>query len=127
MYDAARPMTRSECAARDAADPLAPLRARFAMTPLDERGVIYLDGNSLGALPVTTAARLQRVVAEEWGVGVIRSWNDAGWIDLARRVAEKIARVIGAGSGEVVVADSTSINLYKILHAAVAVARAVDP
>ena len=97
------------------------------MTPLDERGVIYLDGNSLGALPVTTAARLQRVVAEEWGVGVIRSWNDAGWIDLAQRVAEKIARVIGAGSGEVVVADSTSINLYKILHAAVAVARAVDP
>ena len=97
------------------------------MAPLDERGVIYLDGNSLGALPVSTAARLQRVVAEEWGVGAIRSWNDAGWIDLAQRVAEKIARVIGAGSGEVVVADSTSINLYKILHAAVAVARADDP
>jgi kynureninase len=120
-------MTRSDCAARDAADPLAPLRSTFAMAPLDERGVIYLDGNSLGVLPVSTASRLQRVAAEEWGIGAVRSWNDAGWIDLAPRVAQKIAQVIGAGSGEVVVADSTSINLYKVLHAAVAIARANDP
>jgi kynureninase len=120
-------MTRSDCAARDAADPLAPLRASFAMAPLDERRVIYLDGNSLGALPIATAARLQHVVEQEWGVGVIRSWNDAGWIGLAERVAGKIARVIGAGAGEVVVADSTSVNLFKVLHAAAAIARADDP
>ena len=119
-------MTRSECAARDVADPLATLRSRFAMTPLDTRGVIYLDGNSLGALPAATVSRIEGVVADEWGIGVIRSWNDAGWIDLPDRVAEKIARIIGAGPGEVVVADSTTINLYKVLHAAMSIARADD-
>lgn len=119
-------MTRSDCEARDAADPLAPLRATFAVAPLDARGIVYLDGNSLGVLPAATAPRLQRVVAEEWGIGGIRSWNDAGWIDLSERIAGKIARVIGAGAGEVVVADSTSVNLYKVLHAAVAIARGGD-
>jgi kynureninase len=120
-------MTRSDCTARDAADPLAPLRDAFAMMPLDDRGVIYLDGNSLGALPLSTASRLQRVVVDEWGVGGIRSWNDAGWIDLADRVAGRIAHIIGAAPGEVVVADSTSINLYKALHAAMDIARDGDP
>jgi kynureninase len=97
------------------------------MAPLDDRGVIYLDGNSLGVLPRATVSRLHRVVTEEWGVGAIRSWNEAGWIDLAAGVADKIARVIGAGSGEVAVADSTSINLYKVLHAAAAIARTDSP
>jgi kynureninase len=80
--------------------------------------VIYLDGNSLGALPKTTLARLGEVVTREWGEGLIRSWNTADWIDMPRRVGDKIARVIGAKAGEVIVADSTSINLFKVLAAA---------
>jgi len=115
-------MTRDECRALDARDPLAPLRGQFDLAGADAEGVIYLDGNSLGALPATTAARVAAVVKDEWGVGLIRSWNAAGWIDLAQRIADKIATVIGANAGEVVVADSTSINLYKILSAAIAVA-----
>ena len=117
-------MTRAECLARDAADPLASLRAQFAMARADADGVIYLDGNSLGALPAATAARVAAVVADEWGVGLIRSWNNAGWIDLGQRIADKIATLIGANPGEAVVADSTSINLYKVLSAAMAMAKA---
>lgn len=117
-------MTRNECLARDAADPLAPLRAQFAIAGADAEGVIYLDGNSLGALPATTAARVATVVQDEWGVGLIRSWNQAGWIDLGQRIADKIATLIGGRPGEVVVADSTSVNLYKVLSAAIAIAKA---
>jgi kynureninase len=108
--------TAAECAARDAADPLAPLRERFALPA----GVIYLDGNSLGALPRATAERIAEVVRGEWGEGLVRSWNAAEWIDAPRRVGAKIARLIGAGADEVVVADSTSVNVYKLLHAALA-------
>ena len=86
---------RDQALARDAADPLAPLRAEFALP----EGVIYLDGNSLGALPRRTAARLSQTVAGEWGEGLIRSWNGAGWIDLAGRIGDRIARLIGAGPG----------------------------
>lgn len=117
-------MTRAECLARDAADPLAPMRAQFAMDRADAEGVIYLDGNSLGALPAATARRVAAVVEDEWGGGLIRSWNQAGWIDLGQRIASKIATLVGAGPGEVVVADSTSVNLFKVLNAAVAIARA---
>jgi len=117
-------MTRVECLARDAADPLAPMRAQFAMDRADAEGVIYLDGNSLGALPAATARRVATVVEDEWGAGLIRSWNQAGWIDLGQRIANKIATLVGAGPGEVVVADSTSVNLFKVLNAAVAIARA---
>jgi kynureninase len=113
--------TRDDCLARDAADPLAPLRAHFAMAGADQQGVIYLDGNSLGALPAATAARVAAVVQDEWGVGLIRSWNTAGWIDLGRRIGDKLGTLIGAAPGEVTVADSTSINLYKVLSAAIAV------
>ena len=74
--------TRDECVALDASDPLAPYRDEFVLPD----GVIYLDGNSLGALPVRTAAHVQRVVTDEWGQGLIRSWNDAGWIDAPQRV-----------------------------------------
>ncbi len=112
-------LTRDACAARDAADPLAPLRAQFTLPP----GVLYLDGNSLGVLPAATAERVQQVIAEEWGRGLIRSWNDAGWIDLPRRVGDKIARLVGARPGELVVADSTSVNLYKVLSAALRIAQ----
>jgi kynureninase len=67
--------SREVCAARDASDPLAPLRSLFAMAPVDAQGLIYLDGNSLGVLPVATPQRVQEVVETEWGSGLIRSWN----------------------------------------------------
>jgi len=116
-------MTRDQALALDAADALAPLRAQFKLPP----GVIYLDGNSLGALPNTAAARVQQVLADEWGKGLIRSWNSAGWITLPQRVGDKIARLVGAGAGELVVADSTSVNLFKVLAAALSIARADAP
>jgi len=85
-------------------------------------GVIYLDGNSLGALPKTTAARVAEVVTQEWGQGLIRSWNSANWFTLPQRLGDKIARLIGADAGEVVATDSTSINLYKVLSSALSIA-----
>jgi kynureninase len=106
--------TREDCAALDASDPLASLREQFDIPA----GTIYLDGNSLGVLPRAAASRVQQVVVQEWGQGLIQSWNDAGWIDQPRRVGDKIARLIGAGPGEVIAADSTSLNLYKVLNVA---------
>jgi len=99
-------------------DPLRPLRDAFDMPS----GVIYLDGNSLGALPKTTAARVAEVVTQEWGQGLIRSWNSANWFTLPQRLGDKIARLIGADAGEVVATDSTSINLYKVLSSALSIA-----
>jgi len=103
-------------AALDAADPLAFARARFT---LPER-VVYLDGNSLGALPTSTPARLADVVAREWGRDLIGSWNTAGWMDLPHRVGAQIAALIGVGADEVVAGDSTSVCLYKLAAAATA-------
>ena len=108
--------TREDCAALDAGDPLAPFRARFALP----ESVIYLDGNSLGALPRAAIERARDVIGEEWGEGLIRSWNDADWMDLPFKAGDKIARLIGAGEGEVVASDSTSVNLFKLLAAAFA-------
>ena len=119
-------ITREQCVLRDAADPLAPLRKQFALERVDREGVIYLDGNSLGVLPGATAERVRRVVEEEWGAGLIRSWNSAGWITLSQHIADKIARLIGARPGEVIVADSTSANLFKVLSAAIAIAKETD-
>ncbi len=115
--------TRDQALARDAADPLAPLRAEFVLP----EGVIYLDGNSLGALPRRTAARLQQTVLGEWGEGLIRSWNSAGWIDLARSIGDRIASLIGAAPGEVSTGDSTSVNLFKALSACAALQKADAP
>ncbi|WP_120716449.1 kynureninase [Tsuneonella amylolytica] len=98
----------------DATDPLAAFRRRFALPD----GTIYLDGNSLGALPAATPARLAEVVGREWGEGLIASWNDAAWVEAPRRIGDKIARIVGAGEGEVVVCDSTSVNIFKALAAA---------
>src|SRR5690349_16188109 len=81
-------------------------------------GVVYLDGNSLGALPRETPARLQEVAAGQWGQGLIRGWTVHDWIGAPQRVGDKIARLIGARQGEVVVSDSTSVNLFKLLAAA---------
>jgi kynureninase len=120
-------MTRDACLALDAADTLSVLRGQFALDDADARGVIYLDGNSLGALPRRTLSRLQHVVENEWGRDLVRSWNTAGWITLAHRVGDKIGRLVGAGPGELIVADSTSINLYKALSSAIAIARIDAP
>jgi kynureninase len=110
--------TRQHCQQRDAQDLLRPLRHQFSLPD----GLIYLDGNSLGALPKTVAARVAEVITQEWGVGLIRSWNKAGWFEQPQRLGDKIARLIGAKSGEVVATDSTSINLYKVLSAAISIA-----
>ena len=107
-------MTRDDAAALDRADELAAFHDRFVLP----HGVIYLDGNSLGALPKGTAARVAQVVEQEWGQSLIRSWTDHGWIDLQFRVGEKIGQLIGAASGTTLVADSTSVNLFKLLAAA---------
>ena len=113
--------TLQDCRALDAQDPLRKLRDQFELPD----GVIYLDGNSLGVLPKTAAARVADAVTKEWGQGLIRSWNSAGWFNLPQRLGDKIARLIGAAPGEVVATDSTSINLYKVLSAALNIA-AVD-
>ncbi len=116
-------MTRDDALALDAGDPLASLRDLFSLPD----GVIYLDGNSLGALPRATAERIQQVVHDQWGRDLIRSWNSAGWMTLSQRIGDKIARLVGAGAGELVVADSTSVNLYKALCAALDIVRADAP
>ncbi|RNF32139.1 kynureninase [Massilia aurea] len=106
--------TRADCLARDALDPLAGLRTRFDLP----KGVIYLDGNSLGARPSAALARAQDVVAREWGTDLIKSWNTAGWFDMPKRLGDRLAPLVGAGPGEVVVTDTTSLNLFKALAAA---------
>ena len=110
--------TLINCQALDAQDPLRHLRHQFSLPA----GVVYLDGNSLGALPRSAAARVAHAVTQEWGNGLIRSWNSAGWFDMPQRLGNKIALLIGAGSGTVVATDSTSINLYKVLSAALSIA-----
>jgi kynureninase len=104
-------MNLSDARALDRADPLAPLRDRFDIPD----GTIYLDGNSLGALPRAVPARVAEVVSGQWGRDLITSWNVHDWIDLPRRVGERIAPLIGAEPGTVVVADSTSLNIFKLL------------
>jgi kynureninase len=106
--------TLAEARAADAADPLRSLRDRFHLP----RGLIYLDGNSLGALPKAAPARLRQMVEEEWGEELIRSWNSRDWIGAPQRIGAKLAPLIGAGPHEVIVADSTSVNLFKLLVAA---------
>jgi kynureninase len=106
--------TLAEARAADAADTLRPLRERFHLP----EGLIYLDGNSLGALPRTAAARVGAVIEEEWGEELIRSWNSRDWIGAPQRVGARIAPLIGAKPHEVIVTDSTSVNLFKLLVAA---------
>ena len=98
----------------DQADELAPFRARFV---IDAPNTIYLDGNSLGRLPVVIPEFLQEVIERQWGQRLIRGWNE-GWMDAPRRLGDKIAQLIGAQPGEVLVGDSTSVNLFKLTVAA---------
>jgi kynureninase len=106
-------LRRADCEAFDRADPLRPFRERFALPP----SVIYLDGNSLGAMPVAARERMTQTLAQ-WSGDLISGWNIHGWIDLHERVGAKIGRLIGAGEGETIAGDSTSINLFKLLAAA---------
>ena len=109
------PATREEALALDAADPLRGLREAF-----DLSDGVYLDGNSLGRLPLIVRERMRRCVDVEWGRDLIASWNAHGWVDLPRTVGAKIARLIGADPDAVRAADSTSVNLFKVLAAALA-------
>lgn len=104
----------ADAQAWDAADPLRRLRDAFELPD----GVIYLDGNSLGAAPRVAGPRLQRAIADEWGSGLVRSWNAADWIGAPARIGAKIAPLVGARPTEVIACDSTSVNLFKLLVAA---------
>ncbi|WEE76535.1 kynureninase [Comamonas testosteroni] len=115
--------TLQDCQALDTQDPLRALRERFALP----QGVIYLDGNSLGAQPKAAAARVAEVVTQEWGQDLITSWNKAGWITLPERLGNQFAPWLGVGQGELVFTDTTSINLYKVLSAAARIAREDAP
>ncbi len=115
--------TRQACEAADAADPLARLREQFEIPT----GLIYLDGNSLGMLPKGVSARLDEVIRRQWGHDLISSWNRAGWMQWPHQVGNKIGQLIGAGPNEVVVADSTSVNVFKVLSAALSLARQQHP
>lgn len=113
MIDAA-PATRAELAVLDARDPLAAFRDEFALPD----GLVYLDGNSLGALPKTTPVRVAQAIRDEWGKDLIKGWRQHGWMSLPLQIGDKIGGLIGAAPGQVVAVDTTSINLFKLLAAA---------
>ena len=108
-----RPLTRDDFLERDRADPLAPLRDRFQLP----EGVIYLDGNSLGPPSVNMRARMEALLAGEWGRDLVGSWNRHGWFHLPERVGARIAPLLGVDEDEVIAADSVSLNLFKLLAA----------
>ena len=109
------PFTREACAERDRSDPFARASERFILPS----GVIYLDGNSLGARPKGVVERVERTIKEEWGTGLIRSWNEAGWYASPGRIGAKLAPLLGAAPHQVTVTDTISVNLFKLLVAAV--------
>ncbi|AZO38342.1 kynureninase [Mesorhizobium sp. M2A.F.Ca.ET.037.01.1.1] len=106
----------AEVEAMDAADPLRPLRDRFVLP----EGVIYLDGNSLGAASINVFNEIETAAKQEWAQDIIRAWNTAGWFDMPVQLGDRLGRLIGAAPGQTVVCDTTSINIYKVLHAALA-------
>jgi kynureninase len=108
-------VSRDACEARDASDPIGALRDRFVIPD----GVIYLDGNSLGPMPRAALNTLSRTIEQEWAQDLIKSWNSAGWFDMPLRLGDRIGALIGAAPGQTVVCDTTSINLYKAVHAAI--------
>ncbi|GGU47974.1 kynureninase [Streptomyces daghestanicus] len=112
----APPALRAQAGRLDAADPLAPLRARFLLPP----DVVYLDGNSLGPLPAAVPPALDDAVRRQWGTGLIGSWNGAGWWEAPLRVGDAVGRLIGAAPGQTVAGDSTSVQLFTALDAAAA-------
>jgi len=108
-------ITRAACVERDCTDPLRSLRDRFVIPD----GIIYLDGNSLGPMPRAAAGILSRTIEQEWGHDLIRSWNSAGWFDMPVRLGDRVGALIGAAPGQTLVCDTTSINLYKAIQAAI--------
>jgi kynureninase len=110
-------MTRADFEKLDREDQLAAFRQEFHIP----QGVIYMDGNSLGAMPKAVSKRVGEVTEREWGDNLIKSWNTADWFNAPRRIGDKIAQMIGADKGEVVASDSTSINLFKALSAALGI------
>jgi kynureninase len=108
-------VARADCEALDARDPLAFARARFVIP----EKLIYLDGNSLGAVPAGAKDRLAHLIAAEWGEDLVTSWNKNDWIGMPSRLGARVAALIGAEVGEVIVADSTSVNLFKLAAGAV--------
>ena len=116
------PTERTYAETQDAADELAPFRERFVR---DDRELIYLNGNSLGQLPVRTQARIADVVDQDWGVGLVRSWDS--WLPLPRQAGEMLAEhLLGAAPGQVLVCDSATVNLYKLATAALDAQRGRD-
>lgn len=115
--------TLQDCQARDNQDPLRDLRQLFTLP----EGLIYLDGNSLGAMPAAAPARIAQATTAEWGQQLIRAWNSAGWFDMPQRIGNKIARLVGADADEVVATDGTSVNLFKVLSAALHLAHETAP
>ncbi len=115
--------TREACVNADRQDPLGHVKEQFDLPP----GVLYLDGNSLGVLPKTAAARAAQVITEEWGTGLIRSWNTAGWFDLPARLGDKLGSLLGAREGELVVTDTTSLNIFKALAATLRIQQQKHP
>ncbi len=106
-------ITRQHCVALDEQDVLRTARARFSLAD----DLVYLDGNSLGALPCATPAAIANVTEQQWGRDLIRSWNQHDWLHLPQKLGAKIVALIGAEANEVIVADSTSVNLFKLLAA----------
>lgn len=118
-----KPLSYEDCQTMDRQDPLCVLKDMFQLP----QGLVYLDGNSLGALPKMAQSRVTQAIQHEWGNELIRSWNTSGWFELPRKVGDKIAQLIGAYPGEVVATDTTSINLFKVLAAALSIAASDSP
>lgn len=110
-------LTREDFLKLDRKDQLAPFREEFYVP----EGVIYMDGNSLGAMPKAASKRVREVTDREWGHDLIKSWNMADWFNAPRRIGDKIAKIIGAEEGEIVATDSTGINLFKAISATLAI------
>jgi kynureninase len=115
MPPTSSPVSREACVSQDLSDPLRGFRDRFHIPD----GMIYLDGNSLGPMPRAAASVLNRTIEQEWGHDLIRSWNSAGWFDMPVRLGNRIGDLLGAASGQTIVCDTTSINLFKAIHAAI--------
>ena len=107
-------MTHADISRLDANDPLAPFRERFHLPD----NLIYLDGNSLGPAPKAAFAELRTVIEEEWATGLISSWNDAGWFAAPKVLGDRLGQYLGAGIGQTIICDNTSINIYKAVSAA---------
>ncbi len=104
-------LTREDFVALDEQDVLAPFADDFSLP----EGMIYLDGNSLGAMPKVAMARAKQVIENEWGVDLVKSWNKAGWFNIVEKLGDKVATLIGAKKGEVIYCDSTGLNVYKLV------------